>query len=53
MGKVLVVDDDPDFVSVTSKVLEKAGHNALSAERGAKALQAMRQTPPMLFFWTS
>ena len=46
MAKVLVVDDDPDFVKVTSKVLEKAGHEVLSAANGAKALQTMRQTPP-------
>ena len=46
MAKVLVVDDDPDFVKVTSKVLEKAGYEVLSATNGAKALQAMRQTPP-------
>jgi CheY-like chemotaxis protein len=46
MAKVLVVDDDPDFVKVTSKVLEKAGHEVVSAANGAKALQAMRQDPP-------
>ena len=46
MAKVLVVDDDPDFVRVTSKVLEKAGHEVVSAANGAKALQAMRQDPP-------
>jgi chemosensory pili system protein ChpA (sensor histidine kinase/response regulator) len=46
MAKVLVVDDDPDFVKVTSKVLEKAGHEVVSAANGAKALQAMRQNPP-------
>jgi CheY-like chemotaxis protein len=46
MAKVLVVDDDPDFVKVTSKVLEKAGHDVVSAANGAKALQAMRQDPP-------
>lgn len=46
MPKVLVVDDDPDFVRVTSKVLEKAGHEVLSAANGAKALQAMRQDAP-------
>jgi CheY-like chemotaxis protein len=26
MARVLVVDDDPDFVKVTSKVLETAGY---------------------------
>lgn len=46
MAKVLVVDDDPDFVKVTSKVLEKAGHEAVSATNGAKALKAMRQERP-------
>ena len=46
MAKVLVVDDDPDFVKVTKKVLEKAGHNVVSAANGAKALEAMRQSPP-------
>ena len=44
--RVLLVDDDPDFVKVTSKVLEKAGHEVVSAANGAKALQAMRQDPP-------
>lgn len=48
MAKVLVVDDDPDFVKVTSKVLEKAGHLVTSASNGAKALKAMRQDPPDL-----
>ena len=46
MAKVLVVDDDPDFVKVTAKVLKRAGHEIMSASNGAKALQAMRQTAP-------
>jgi CheY-like chemotaxis protein len=48
MAKVLVVDDDPDFVKVTTKVLEKAGHDVVSAANGAKALKTMRQEPPDL-----
>ncbi|MBN1135570.1 MAG: response regulator [Anaerolineae bacterium] len=48
MAKVLVVDDDPDFVRVTSKVLERAGHVVESASNGAKALQAVRAAPPDL-----
>ena len=51
MAKVLVVDDDPDFVKVTSKVLEKAGYEVLSATNGAKALQAMRHPPLTSFSW--
>ncbi len=46
MAKVLVVDDDPDFVKVTTRVLEKAGHEVVSAANGAKALQTMRQETP-------
>ena len=46
MAKVLVVDDDPDFVKVTSKVLERAGHEVVAAANGAKALQSMRQDTP-------
>jgi CheY-like chemotaxis protein len=46
MARVLVVDDDPDFVKVTAKVLEKAGHDVISAPNGAKALQTMRQERP-------
>jgi CheY-like chemotaxis protein len=46
MAKVLVVDDDPDFVKVTAKVLEKAGHEVVSAANGAKALKSMRQDTP-------
>jgi CheY-like chemotaxis protein len=41
-----VVDDDPDFVKVTSKVLETAGHEVVSAGNGAAALKAMRQDTP-------
>lgn len=46
MPKVLVVDDDPDFVKVTSKILEKAGHEVVSAANGAKALKTMREDTP-------
>ena len=48
MAKVLVVDDDPDFVKVTTKVLKQAGHDVISAPNGAKALQVMRQERPDL-----
>jgi CheY-like chemotaxis protein len=48
MAKVLIVDDDPDFVRVTSKVLERAGHVVESASNGAQALKAVRAAPPDL-----
>ncbi|MGD8622912.1 MAG: response regulator [Anaerolineae bacterium] len=46
MAKVLLVDDDPDFIRVTSKVLEKAGYEIVTAANGAKALKTMRQEHP-------
>jgi CheY-like chemotaxis protein len=48
MAKILIVDDDPDFVRVTSKVLRSAGYEVASAPNGAKALQSMRQDRPAL-----
>jgi len=48
MAKVLVVDDDPDFVRATTKVLAKAGYEVASASSGAKALQTIRKDPPDL-----
>ena len=48
MAKILVVDDDPDFVKVASKVLAKAGYTVASAANGAKALQSMRNDKPDL-----
>jgi len=43
MAKILVVDDDPDFVRITAKILRSAGYEVASAASGAKALQAMRK----------
>ncbi len=48
MGTILVVDDDPDFVAITSKVLKTAGHEVVTAANGAAALAAMRQKTPDL-----
>ncbi len=48
MGTILVVDDDPDFVTITSKVLITAGHEVVTAANGTAALAAMREQPPDL-----
>jgi CheY-like chemotaxis protein len=48
LARVMVVDDDPDFVKVTSRVLKSAGHEVGSASSGDKALEAMRQNRPDL-----
>lgn len=48
MAKILVVDDDPDFVEITRLILEAKGYEVESASSGDKALQMMRQSPPAL-----
>ena len=34
MAKILIVDDDPDFVAATRVVLEKEGHQVIHAPNG-------------------
>ncbi len=45
---ILVVDDDPDFVEITSMILTKEGFRVTSAANGEKALQAMKADQPDL-----
>jgi len=46
--RVLVVDDDPDFVEFCRLVLEKAGYQVLAAANGDLGLRTMRQERPDL-----
>ena len=48
MAKVLIVDDDPDFVEVTRAVLESAGHLVVSAADGDEGMVRVRQERPDL-----
>lgn len=48
MAKILIVDDDPDFVDATRIVLEKAGHTTLSAASGNECYQKMKSEKPDL-----
>jgi CheY-like chemotaxis protein len=48
MAKILVVDDDPDFVEITRTILESHGYEVTSAANGDQALQAMRKDVPDL-----
>lgn len=48
MAKILVVDDDPDFVFVCRTVLEKEGYEVLEAANGRLALETMRKDLPDL-----
>lgn len=43
--KILIVDDDPDFIEFTRLVLEKEGYRFCTALNGDEALQLMSSTP--------
>ena len=48
MSKILVVDDDPDFVETTRIVLEQAGYAVVSAANGDESLKVVRAENPDL-----
>ncbi len=48
MAKILVVDDDPDFVEFTQIVLEREGHTIVSAAGGGEALDKIAADTPDL-----
>ena len=47
-GRILVVDDDPDFVEFARTILESEGYEVGSASNGNEALTAMREKLPAL-----
>jgi len=46
--RILVVDDDPDFVEITRAILRKEGYQIAAASNGEQAFQAMKQQRPDL-----
>ncbi|MBU2609387.1 MAG: response regulator [Chloroflexi bacterium] len=46
MAKILIVDDDPDFVNATRIVLEAEGHAVISAKSGNEGFQRAREDKP-------
>ncbi len=48
MQRILVVDDDPDFVEIARIVLERAGYEVDSAASGQEGLRALRAKLPDL-----
>ncbi len=45
---ILVVDDEPDFVSIVQSNLEKEGFNVQVAYDGVEGMEKVRQSPPDL-----
>ena len=48
MAKILVVDDDPDFVRATKLVLEKNGHEVISASSGDTGFRRAKEDHPAM-----
>ena len=48
MARILVVDDDPDFVEITRTILTSHGYEVASAANGEVALEEMRRQRPDL-----
>lgn len=43
MAKILIADDDPDFVEVMRTILTSEGYDVVSAKDGDEALRIMRE----------
>ncbi len=48
MNRILVVDDDPDFVEILRLILQKEGYDVITAPDGDTALRIMQESPPDL-----
>lgn len=48
MAKILIVDDDPDFLNATRIVLEKEGHWIISAKSGDEGYKRSKEDKPDL-----
>jgi len=48
MPKILIVDDDPDFVESTRMILEAAGYQTVSAANGDQGLRMLAAEKPDL-----
>ena len=46
--RVLLVDDDPDFVEIATRILSKEGYDVTSAGGGKQAIKAMKTKRPDL-----
>jgi DNA-binding response OmpR family regulator len=44
--KILVVDDEPDVLFATSRILKQAGYVVLEADTGEAAIHSARERQP-------
>jgi CheY-like chemotaxis protein len=47
-AKILVVDDDPDIIKATTRVLETRGYQVIAALNGEECLERIREERPDL-----
>src|SRR5512139_2823196 len=48
MAKILVIDDDRDFIKITRMILQSKGYDVISAANGEEGLNVMRRERPNL-----
>lgn len=48
MARILLVDDDPDFVEIIRLTLQAEGHEIISASDGQQAMAKMHEAKPSL-----
>lgn len=48
MAKILMVDDDPDFIIVSKMVLQAEGYEVMEANNGWQAMELLRKDKPDL-----
>jgi CheY-like chemotaxis protein len=48
MAKILVIDDDRDFIKITKMILQSSGYEVISAANGDEGLKVMRREKPNL-----
>lgn len=47
-GRILLVDDDPDFLAICGRILRGAGHEVVEAHASGEALEAAAAAAPDL-----
>ena len=48
MAKILVIDDDPDFIKITRIILQSQHYEVITAADGEEGLEVMRRERPDL-----